>query len=454
MALQDETPDHPGPRVKNEDGARRRMTRRGFAALAGSGGASLFLAGCLGQETASGQSASGGGSGRPIVVGASLPLTSGAASDGEGFSRGIEMAIEEVNALGGVAGHPLKFEVVDAKDFAPDLVVNNFKRLVMEKKADVIVGGYQLTSGPDLDIVADAGLLYYHSNTKEVDAEKVRKNPERYWGVFQHCPSQMWYGTSLPGFFTRLEQSGVWKPRNHTMAIMRGNDQYTTGITAALEKAIEGTPWRISLVEQISLPTTEWGAMLAKIRGDAPDVVWVTDFLPADEAAFMKQFLQAPTPSLVHMQYGPSNPEFRKLAGEAANWVTWATVIPLLQDQIGNDFAARYQRKYGETVSGTAGVTYDAVHLYATAAAIAGGPDDRRRIADVTRRLVFRGVCGSNYFGFDADQTVRPYPAFTQDAGLGMPTGYYQIQGGENVLVDPAPFNIGKFKLPPWMGQA
>jgi branched-chain amino acid transport system substrate-binding protein len=440
----------PGAEV---EAAGPKITRARFAALAGAGAAGALLSGCgLGggdKSSAKGSTAAKGG--RDIVVGASIPLTGNGAADGEGFSRGIEMAIEEINERGGIVGHKLKFEPVDAKDFAPDLVVNNFKRLVTEKKVDVIVGGYQLTSGPDLEVVADSGVLYFHSNAKEVDAETVRKNPDRYWGVFQHCPSQIWYGRSLPDFLTRLEATTDWKPREHTLAMMRGNDQYTTGITGALEEAIKGTKWKVKFVEQIKLPTTEWGPMLAKLRRDPVDAIWVTDFLPADEAAFMKQFLEEPTDSLVHMQYGPSNPEFRKLAGEGAEGVTWATLIPVLQDEIGTAWSKRFEDKYKEPASGTAGVTYDAVHLFAQAAAIAGGPDNKKAIADVVRSYVFRGVCGANYYGFDPDQTVRPFPAYTQDSSLGMPCGYYQIRKGENVLIDPAPFHTEEFQMPPWM---
>lgn len=419
---------------------------RGVAA--GVGG--LALAGCGFGKSAS-QASSNSKSSAPIIIGASLPLTGSGAADGLGFSRGIELAIEEINAKGGIAGRQLKSEILDAKAFSPDVMVNNFKRLVTQLNADVIVGGYQLTSGPDLDIVADAGALYIHGNTKEKDATKVRSNPDRYWGVFQHAPTEVWYGKSLPGFLTRLEEASNWKPRDHTIAVLRGNDQYTTGISKALQEEIVKSSWKIGLVEQINIPTSEWGPVLAKLRQNPVDAIWVTDFLAADEASFMKQFAQQPMQSLVHMQYGPSNPEFRKLAGTAGDGITWATTVPLLQDDIGTGFADRFTKKFNATVSGTAAVTYDAVNIYAKAAAAAGGVGDKKAIAAAIKKTPFRGVCGARDFSFDPDQTARPYPAYTKDDTRGTPTGYFQIQNGENVLVDPSPFETAKFVMPSWM---
>jgi branched-chain amino acid transport system substrate-binding protein len=433
-----------GPLVGAE--MKRSTFLKGIAA--GVGG--LALAGCgFGKSTS--QTVKAGNASRPITIGASLPLTGSGAADGLGFSRGIEMAIAEINAQGGIAGHQLKSAILDAKDFSPDVMVNNFKRLVTQLNADVIVGGYQLTSGPDLDIVADAGALYIHGNTKEKDATTVRANPERYWGVFQHCPTEVWYGRTIPGFLTRIEESGIWKPRDHTVAVLRGNDQYTSGISKALQDEIEKTPWKIALVEQINIPTSEWGPVLAKLRKNPVDAIWVTDFLAADEASFMKQFAQQPTQSLVHLQYGPSNPEFRQLAGTAGDGITWATTCPLLQDEMGTAFAQQFAKKYNAPVSGTAAVTYDAVHIYAKAATAAGGPDDRKAIAEAAKKTVFRGVCGARDFSFDPDQTARPYPTYTNDVNRGMPTGYFQIQNGKSVLVDPAPFNTANFVLPSWM---
>ena len=76
---------------------------------------------------------------------------------GEDMMRGFELALEEMNGMGGIGGRPVEHIALDASEFAPDVLVNNFRRLITEHEVDVILGGYQLNTGPEYDVVADAG---------------------------------------------------------------------------------------------------------------------------------------------------------------------------------------------------------------------------------------------------------------------------------------------------------
>ncbi len=405
----------------------------------------------LGPLASTKTSTTGGASTAPVVVGSSIPLTGFASGDGQDMQRGFKIAVDEVNARGGIGGRPLKWVFLDAGPFAPDVMVNNFKRLITEFKVDAVLGGYQTNTGPEYDIVANAGVIYIHNNTIEQNAATVRNNPQKYWMIFQHDPSEAWYSRSLPKFLSTLESSGAWKPHNHNVAIINANNSYSAGLTTEFQKSIQGTPWQVSMVEQVTAPNTEWGATLAKLRANPPGVIWVTDYFAGDDASFMQQFVPQPTPSLVHFQYGPSVPEFLNLAKTAGNFVTWASVIAITQDVVGKAFQDTYRARFNQEPGlSQGGSTYDSTLLYATAAAIAGGPDDRRKVASALRKIIFRGVTGSRRFDPN-DQTNRPYPSFTPDPSLGMPTQYFQIQNGQQVVIDPVPYTTGKFQAPPWL---
>src|ERR1700690_3000218 len=54
--------------------------------------------------------------GKPIPVGGGVPLTGWAAADGIEFKRGLEMACEEINAVGGILGRPLEPHFEDTKE--------------------------------------------------------------------------------------------------------------------------------------------------------------------------------------------------------------------------------------------------------------------------------------------------------------------------------------------------
>ena len=79
------------------------LSRRGFITGSAGGLAGLTAAGLLASANA-GQAADG----KPIPIGAAVPLTGWAAADGIEYKRGLELAAEEVNALGGILGRPAR----------------------------------------------------------------------------------------------------------------------------------------------------------------------------------------------------------------------------------------------------------------------------------------------------------------------------------------------------------
>lgn len=437
---------------------RRGVTRREVVVGAGLGAAGLAVG--LGAGTGlgfalddEGEQVVAGASGPPVKFGNSVPLTGFASGDGQDMMRGYKMAVSLINSRGGIAGRPVQLVALNGGEFAPDVMVNNFKRLVTEFEVDALIGGYQTNAGPEIDVAATAGVPYYHNSTLQVVADKVAANPEKYWGIFQHDPTEIWYSRSLPDLLDSLEREGKWKPLNNDVAILNANNTYSAGLTSEFRRVIEGKKWKVSLVEQVTVPNTEWGPTLAKLRNRPPGVIWMTDYFPGDEAAFMKQFMQDPTPSIIHMQYGPSVPEFLKLAEDAGNGVMWASVIALIQDDIGKAWAAEYERRFKQKPGfSQGGATYDSTLFWATAASLASGADDHRKVAEVTKQLIFRGVTGARKLD-PKDLTDRPYPTFTKDPSLGMPTQYFQIQNGEHVVIFPDPYLTGEFEPPPWLAS-
>ena len=83
---------------------------------------------------------------QPIVLGCPLSTAFLYGWDAE---RGIKLAVEEINAAGGVKvgseKRPFSVEVIDTRDLEPGVPVSEallgVEKLLLEKKADFIVGG-------------------------------------------------------------------------------------------------------------------------------------------------------------------------------------------------------------------------------------------------------------------------------------------------------------------------
>jgi len=397
--------------------------------------------------------------GEPIPIGAGVPLTGWAAADGIEFKRAMEMAVDEINALGGILGRPLQPYFEDTKEQGADNIIPAMQRLIDRHGVHAIINGYNTGAvTAEYDVIADAGIIYIHHNTDIVHHTTVGNDPERYFGIFMGDPAEYWYGAGLLAFLNGLGDAGKWKRPNNKIAVVTGSQNYSVVIADAIRDKAKEYGWEISLYETVVVPISEWGPTLAKIRNDPPAVIAVTHWVPQDLAQFMLQFVPNPTNSLVYMQYGPSLAAFREIGKEATNGVLYSTVIASLQDEIGLAFNKRYKERFGESSSPLVGSqVYDSVNYYALAAAIAGGTagpgeaEQNRKISERLRRTIYRGVMGTTHF-FIPEQAAIPYPDATNDPSLGMPHQYLQIQDytHEPALIAPPPYETSDFKMPPW----
>ncbi len=428
-------------------------SRRGFLRSASVGaGAAAMLAGL--NQSASAQDTS------PVIIGGPLPLTGIVAADGIEFKRGMEMAADEINAMGGILGRPIQLAFEDTQSLGDDVITSAGQRLVDRDKVSALISGYNLGSSAALQgVTADASLIYLHADTVVAHNELLMADPAKYWGSFMYDPAEIFYGIGYLGFLKSLEDSGQFKAPNKKIAVITGPIAYSINIANAIKEKAKEFGYEISLYESVQAPTSEWGPTLAKLREDPPGMIAVTHFFPQDQAQFMLQFMNNPTNSLVYMQYGASLAAFRDIAGAASEGVIYATVIGALQDEIGRKFTADYiARNDANASSNSGGQTYSAMYAYATAAALAGGAgvayDDKqnRKIAERLKSMIYRGPMGTIKFD-PKTQSAYSYPAQTNDPSLGMPHIFSQIKdktkNGE--IIAPSPYSVGTFTLPSWM---
>ncbi len=433
-----------------------KVSRRKFLAGSAVGVTGLTAAGVLASANA-GKAADG----EPIPIGAAVPLTGWAAADGIEYKRGLQLAAEEVNALGGILGRPIEFHFEDTKVMGPDNVVPAMQRLIDRHNVHAIINGYNGSTGTaEYDLIADDGVIYIHANTDVQHHNALERDPERYQTIFMSDPAEVWYGEGLLSFLKNLTESGQFKPENRKISLILGSDTYGAVIGSGISDNAAKYGWEINLTETVSYGTSEWGPIVSKLRSDPPGVVAFTHWVPQDLAQFMLQFAPNPTNSLVYMQYGPSIAAFREIAETASEGVIYSSVAQSLQDEMGLAFMERYRGKYGSegTSPLNGAIPYDSVFMYASSAAIAGGTgepgeiEQNRKIADVLRRSIYRGVMGTTRF-FQNWQAGVPYPDATDDPSLGMPHQYSQIQDWKRdaVIIAPSPYETAPFEMPPWM---
>jgi branched-chain amino acid transport system substrate-binding protein len=429
----------------------KRVSRRELVAGMGAatfggviaGGAGGFFGGrSTNSEAATGQK------GQPLKIGVLAPVTGAAAADGQEMVRGIRLGVAEVNAGGGVGGRPLQVELLDAKDQTPEIMTSAMRKFVADR-VGAIFAPFLTYTNVETPIVGRAKVPLFHVNTFQGNVDFAVKNGYR--NIFQLCPSEIWYATGFIDVMQRLIDGGKFKPRNKTVAVVSSNDAYSISIARTFRADVTKLGWKVVQFDTYTVPQSEWGSTLTRIRKNDPDVVFHSDYFVGDEASFIKQFADAPSRSLVYQQYAPSVPEYLKLAGKAADGVLWATTTgTIVDDDLGQRFVAAYRKAYKQDPGlANAGNQYDGVKLWAQAAGMASDPLAYDEVGDHVRTMVVRGVNGAYKLG--PQQTNLPYPAKVNDPSLGEPLLTFQIQDGKQVLIGPDPYTKGEFKLPAWL---
>lgn len=393
--------------------------------------------------------ASGTGDTSEIVIASPYPLSGPLAADGEEMKNGSALAIKEINAAGGVGGRKIRQVVIDTDVLTPDGVTNAMNKAV-SANPHAIALGYFVAWEPSVDIAAQYGAPMVHDVTFRAMVQKTADNPQKYGNIFQTDPSEDLYGSGLVTFINNLSQSGQWHPSSKRIFIVEGATPYSHNISVAVQQDAVKSGWSISGVEVVTPPVADYTPIVAKIKATTPGVVIHTSIDATDLASFQTAFAANPSNALVYLQYGASVPAFLDLAKTAGYGVTWATVIGVLQDQIGERFQKAYQAEYNKPAGfSNSGGSYDQVYMLAQAWGRVGDPSNFTAVNQQLRTQVFRGVCGGYWFD-NKYQSGLSYPTETQDPGLGLAHLFFQIQNGKQVCIAPDPYTIGKFQKAAW----
>jgi branched-chain amino acid transport system substrate-binding protein len=218
----------------------------------------------------------------PIRFGAILPLTGPGAVVGTQEQRGIQFAIDEANAKGGVAGHQIEvlFEDNQAK---PDQSILSFNKLVDLEHVPMIFTGY---SGPSLAMAPLATRKKILMINAGAQADKL--------------------GTASPYLVNTLPSSGdeivvmtkyLISKGKKTAAVLYENDAAGIGARDDFLDAYPKAGGTILAQEPVQFGQTDYRPALLKLAAIKPDVLFVT--ITAGMVSLADQIKQMDAPFLV-----------------------------------------------------------------------------------------------------------------------------------------------------------
>jgi branched-chain amino acid transport system substrate-binding protein len=251
------------------------MTRPGpgLRATALLGALTLGLTGCGAGHAPAGEAAEAAavprdtGNGQ-LVIGALLPRTGDFAAFGPVEAAALQAAVRDINAAGGVLGHPVRLLTEDSGDGKPDLARPATRRLI-RRGADVIVnGGSSAVSLSMLDVAGRAGVVVISPSASSSQLETTAADPHGLF--FSTTPSDVLEASVLAD---QLLAEG-----HRRVAVLARDD--TDGIHLADELEADLVAGGGEVTAKVLYPphTDDFTSQVAEVKQTAPGAVVVVGF--------------------------------------------------------------------------------------------------------------------------------------------------------------------------------
>ena len=325
--------------------------------------------------------------------------------EGQDINRAAQLAIDEINAAGGVyvesLGKNLTIELVlvDTVDDAAGSTAGPVTRAITDQGVDLLIGGATtagtlngqipaiqnrvpyIITGASFNLVTRRGSLPTDNPLYEPDSEGMSY-------MFHYCTTIADYSTTVAHFLADKVKPEVDNlvdsHRNLRLAILYRDDGYGRGVRDVTASIINDDALPIDIVANVSYATdaTTYQSQLLSVKDSKPDAVYVAGFT-ADTAEVIKEGIN--DVQLKSLYIGVEiceDPQFYELLGETGSFQILESKIATqwqgdtwYLDTVGT-YVENYKAKFDGQIPGMLGAdTYDAVYIAKNAIERAGTVD-------------------------------------------------------------------------------
>lgn len=343
-----------------------------------------------------------------IKLGAAEALSGGAAQYGISIRNGFQLALDEINAAGGINGDKLQL-VIEDEQGKKEEAINVFKKLIFQDKVLLVFGPTLSNSAQAADPIAQAAktVAFGTSNT----ADGITSIGDY---VFRNSVTE---ADVLPETIKMaVKKSGIKK-----VAVMYGNDDvFTKSGYDNFKKALEDLKVPVTTTETFAKGDVDFKAQLTKIKAGNPDAI-VLSALLAEGAPIMVQARQIGLNVPFIGGNGMNSVKVFDLARDKSDGLYVGSPWSASNTSAENSkFVKAYSDKYKTAPDQFAAQSYDALYITTQAlkqVKLSGNlATDRSAVRDALPNVKWTGATGAFQFrrandragkpaGYDAQQT-------------------------------------------------
>jgi len=354
-----------------------------------------------------------------IKIGVVLDLSGDLAPMGARMLNGARLAVEEINAGGGVLGKQVELVEEDGKT-DPAAGLDRVKKLIE-------IDGVQVIVGPMISGTSKLAIPYAKEHevpciTMSATAFELSEVDGTEW-FFRAC--------LLDDAQGRVLSDVVMDGGYSKLATIVLNNLYGKGVQGALVEGLQEKGWKGQVVAEVEYDEAkkDYRTELGQIKDNGPDVVLLVSYAD-DGIIIFKQALEMGLDNVAWLgcdgNYGsglfkePRSAEFMEKAIVAG---TRTVGFGSTYEQ----FVTKYTDKYGEAPEIYCDTTYDAT-LAAAKAIEKAGSYDGTAIRAALAKLSFEGATGPISFDNKGDRSSGAFELWKVVKDSATETGYKNVQ--------------------------
>lgn len=295
--------------------------------------------------------------GSPIVIGAIAPLTGEVAIDGQFEKNGYLLAVQQINAAGGVNGRKLSLKLEDGA-CDPAATASAAQKLISRDRVVAFEGAFCSSATAAAIPLADRFRVPYISAGSTAVSLTAKNNP---W-FSRLAPTEALMGRGAIPYLVR-------KFKFKTAAIVTFNDDYGLSYAQANTQLLRKNGVKVLSVDSFGSNTQDFSSFVSKIKSEKAKAVFVAaDTGP--EASFFKQMYQLGLTKLLKgsAQVAASAEFIKEATPKAANGIFASTpYVAVGKTKLSKAFDRAYQKRYGIKPESDAAQAYDYVYIIANA---------------------------------------------------------------------------------------
>jgi ABC-type branched-subunit amino acid transport system substrate-binding protein len=352
----------------------------------------------------------------PINVGITGPFSGPYADPGSAIRNAGQLAIDDINAAGGINGRKL---VAVPEDDACDAQTGvQAAQKLLNESIVAIVGGY--CSGAS---IPESDTLHRNGDLPFITA--ASSNPkfteQGYDNVFRMVSRDDAEAPADVSFMHDFLKAGK-------IAIMHDNTTYAKGVADSAKQAASAAGMTVTYFDAITPGQKDYTAALEKVATTSPDVLFYTGYY-AEFGLLAKEYVALNPPYKLDGDSATVDPSVIKVAGKALlNAGITFTTLPTTEfiHNAQNDALSReYQKRYGTVPGDYSSYEYDGMMALAQALRDDGGKTDAKSLNAALHAVkVASGITGPVAFDSKGD---RPAPLFLAVHATGDPPQFVPI---------------------------